>query len=146
MKHVYIIEIMCIYFMICKMIMRLMEYLYWMFCTVLWNYICTCWVSVHDLHSCCRTKGKQVPEAWWDVGICWAGPWKVWVWRATTMFLIFLFMSYGYCYFKFRIYEFENCNLNILLVVCKLYKSSKFSNLLVNFCFTNGVFTRWCFR
>ena len=37
----------------------------------------------------------------------------------------------------FPLYEFENYNLNILLVVCKQYKSSRFENLLANFRFTN---------
>ena len=46
--------------------------------------------------------------------------------------------SHRYVYY-FALYEFENYNLNILLVVCKQYKSSRFENLLANVCFTNDL-------
>ena len=49
------------------------------------------------------TTGKQVPDVWWDVGICWARLWMVWAWRVMVMVIIFHLIIYRLCYLKFLI-------------------------------------------
>ena len=60
--YVYLISIIVDY-------LNIVLFAYSIYCTILWDYICTCWVSAHDLCSCCRHNGKYVLCAWWDVRI-----------------------------------------------------------------------------
>ena len=85
------------------------------------------------------TKGKQVSDACWDVCDLPGRLWMVCAWRVTVMVIIFHLIVYGLCYLKFRIY-FWKCNLDILLSVCKHFKSSELDNSLVNFHFDNTDF------
>ena len=66
----------------------LMKFLCLICCIALWIFmfvLAELWLMTYIRDV--GTKGKQVPDACWDVGVCWAGLWKVWVWRATAVLL-----------------------------------------------------------